>query len=269
MKSAIKKLIPHSLARRVREIWQQIHALFYYGDKYYCPFCENNFRKLLPGGHDLPVIKEKQIIGAGLRNNCVCPRCHSTDRDRLIHLYLTNFTSILSETNSLLHVAPSGSLESLLKTIPNLKYDAGIKYHEGFYFSKDIPIIDIRELKYKDQNFDIIICNHVLEHIKEDLKAMKELYRVMKPGGWGLLQVPISNIIDKTYEDFTLTKNEDREREFGQFDHVRIYGSDYVDRLIKAGFKVEIVNPSADWGLKDLDKYAINKNELLYIVHKN
>lgn len=268
MKSVIKKYIPYSIGKKLRGLWQIFQSFFYYGHRYTCPFCKSNFRKLLPGGADLPVINEKQIVGAGRRDNCICPRCYSTDRDRLIYLYLVNFTKIFDEKNNMLHVAPSGSLKALLKSIPTLKYREGIKYHEGFYYSKDISIIDIRELDYGDNTYDVIFCNHVLEHIPEDMKAMKELYRVLKPNGWAILQVPISKLLKKTYEDLSITSEKEREKHFGQFDHVRIYGADYTERLKAAGFEVEDISPSRDWKIDKLEKYAINKDETLYIVHK-
>ncbi len=94
MKSLIKKLIPFNLAKRLRGIWQRVMGLYYYGNKYECPFCGNTFRKLLDGGFDLSVIKEKEIIGAGRRSNNICPRCYSTDRDRLIYTYLKKSSPI-------------------------------------------------------------------------------------------------------------------------------------------------------------------------------
>jgi len=268
MKSAIKKYIPYALGTKLRGSWQIAQSIFYIGNKYYCPFCKSKLRKLLPGGFDLPIINEKRIIGAGRRDNCICPRCYSTDRDRLIYLYLTHFTNISTEHNRMLHVAPSGSLKALLSTIPNLEYQEGIKHHEGFYYSKDISIIDIRKLDIEDNTFNIIFCNHVLEHIQEDLQAMKELYRVLKPGGWALLQVPISRVLKETYEDFSITSEKEREEHFGQFDHVRIYGSDYPKRLEKAGFTVELINLNIGWEIADIEKYAINTEETLYIAHK-
>ena len=269
MKSAIKKYIPYSIGKRLRGLWQIFQSYFYYGKTYQCPFCKSNLRKLLPGGYNLPVIKEKQIIGAGRRNNCICPRCYSTDRDRLIYLYLTNFTRIFTDKNKMLHVAPSGSLKALLQKITTLDYQEGIKYHEGFYYSKDISIIDIRKLDFEDNSYDIIFCNHVLEHVPEDHLAMTELYRILKPGGWAILQVPISKVLDKTYEDPTITGKKEREKHFGQFDHVRIYGSDYPKRLEVAGFKVEEILPVKDWEIDGIEKYAINQEETLYIAHKN
>ncbi len=221
MKSALKKYIPYSVGKKLRGFWQITQSYYFYGSNYQCPFCKSNFRRLLAGGYDLPVIKEKQIIGAGRRANCICPRCYSTDRDRLIYLYLKHHTSFFTDHKKLLHIAPSGSLKALIRTLPGIEYKDGIKYHEGFYYSKDISIIDIRKIDLPDNSFDIIFCNHVLEHIEEDIQAMKELFRVLKPGGWAILQVPVSRVLTETYEDFSITDPQEREKYFGQFDHVR------------------------------------------------
>ncbi len=144
-----------------------------------------------------------------------------------------------------------------------------MKYHEGFYYSKDISLIDITKLSFEDNSFDVIFCNHVLEHILDDRKAMGELYRVLKPGGWSILQVPISNLLDETYENSTITDPKEREAHFGQFDHVRIYGKDYVKRLSDIGFKVKEVSPLTEWEDNNIEKYAINKNEVLFVAFKD
>jgi predicted SAM-dependent methyltransferase len=151
----------------------------------------------------------------------------------------------------------------------NLDYQEGVKYHDGFYYSKDIAIIDITKLTFEDNTYDVILCNHVLEHIIDDHLAMSELYRILKPGGWAILQVPISMALEETYENAKITEVKDREEHFGQFDHVRIYGKDYTSKLEKAGFKVEAISPYSQWNESAmLNKYAVNKNETLFIAHK-
>lgn len=269
MKSQIKKLIPYKIGQKLRGIWQKSQSLYYKGETYHCPFCKNSFRKMLNGGSDLAVIKEKNIVGAGLRSNCVCPRCYSTDRDRLIYLYLMKHSPIFKDKLSLLHIAPSGSLKAMLKSLPNIKYNSGVKYHEGFYYSKDIMLFDITDLSYDDNLFDVIFCNHVLEHIIDDTQAMKELYRVLKPGGWAILQVPISTTLEKTYEDPSITLPSEREIHFGQFDHVRIYGQDYADKLSEVGFRVNKFNSKERFKDDDINRYAINKDEILYVAYKD
>lgn len=269
MKTALKKLIPFTIGQKLRGLWQRIQSIFLYGSKFYCPFCKNSFRKLLQGGSDLPVLKENQIIGAGLRKNCVCPRCYSTDRDRLLYLYLNQKTNILKEKIRLLHIAPSGSLKALLASNKNIDYHTGIKHHDGFYYSKETQILDITNIHYNNDDFDVIICNHVLEHVIDDRKAMSELFRVLKPGGWAILQVPISKTLKKTFEDNSIVDPKEREKYFGQFDHVRIYGQDYPDRLAEIGFNIEIIDIfSEKFDGIEIEKLSLNPEEMIYIEHK-
>src|SRR4249920_3892182 len=108
--------------------------------------------------------------------------------------------------------------------------------------------MDISKIPYKANCFDVIICNHVLEHIPNDRQAMSDLYRVLKPGGWAILQVPISLSLDRTYEDPTAVTREEREKKFGQHDHVRIYAKDYKDRLENVGFTVEVYSFRKEFG---------------------
>jgi len=270
MKDKIKRLIPFFLAKKLRGGWQKILGSYYKGNELLCPFCKHYFRKMLPGGFKLPIVEEKQIIGSGYRKNCVCPRCFSTDRDRLIYLYITKETDIFEKKIKLLHIAPESSLKYILRNSKNIDYHTGVKYYEGFYYSPDTSILDIENITYPDNEFDVIICNHVLEHVDNDKIAMAELYRVLKPGGWAILQVPISNSLEKTYENPEITDPEGREKHFGQFDHVRLYAKDYKDRLSEAGFKVKIFSPINDkWDFDQIiKKHAINPDENLYIAMK-
>lgn len=268
MKFSLKKFIPFWLAKKLRGFYQKASAVILRGDTYYCPYCGYSFRKFRPGGIDLPVIYEMQIIGAGYRLNDVCPRCHSLDRDRLIYLFLSQKTNIFSLPQKVFHVAPESCIRAMLSQLPNISYEAGMKYHEGFYYDRSTNTLDITDLQFEDEEFDIIICNHVLEHVEDDLKAIGELYRVLKPGGWAILQVPISKILDKTLEDPAVKTPEQREKVFGQYDHVRIYGQDYQSRLERKGFIVKRQNPYRDNWTTDLDKYAINPEEDLYIAYK-
>ncbi len=270
MNNTLKKLLPEEVSRFAKTIVLNFQKYYFAGDSYYCPICESSFRKMLTGGFDLEVIKEKQIIGAGLRPNTVCPYCQSTDRDRLIFLYFKNKLDIFNQKLKILHIAPEPALYKFLKKQKNLLYYTGTKYSEGIYFHQNIDSVDLLQIPYKDEEFDLVICNHVLEHIVDDAKAMSEIFRVIYKGGSAILQVPISNIIDSTYEDETITISSEREKHFGQFDHVRIYGKDYVNRLENAGFRVETYNAFKDNSNHEkLNKLSLNKNENLFIAHKD
>jgi len=128
--------------------------------------------------------------------------------------------------------------------------------------------MDITAIQYKDDWFDVIICNHVLEHIPNDRQAMSEIYRVLKPGGWSILQVPISLSLEATYEDPAIRTPEERERFFGQNDHVRIYAADYKRRLESAGFVVEVCNSRNTLSASEIRKYALLKDENIYLCSK-
>lgn len=142
------------------------------------------------------------------------------------------------------------------------------------YTSADLfsPIVDVKadilDLPFEDNTYDVIICNHVLEHIVDDRKAMSELYRVMKSGGWGIVQVPMKNSLEKTYEDFTITDPKERQKHFGQYDHVRWYGMDYFDRLKSVGFETEINFYSQKFSEAEIKRFGLNKNEILPVVRK-
>ena len=269
-KDKLKKVVPYSVGVKLRGAWQKTLRIIYMGNRYYCPFCQNSFRNFLKGGYPSPIAEEKKIIGSGRRNNMLCPRCYSTDRDRLIYLYLKEKTNLFVENAEILHIAPEGSLKHFLSKLPNIGYTTGDKFEEGYkgyYYDRDVQQLDVTNLPYEDNSFDLVICNHVLEHVKDDIKAMTEIRRVLKENGRAVLQVPISLLLTKTDEEKVDTA-EEREKRFGQFDHVRLYALDYQFRLEKAGFKVEIHNPERDgWG-SEISKLALNPLEDVYVGRK-
>lgn len=231
-----------------RERYQIARSIFYLGNKYVCPCCSWNFRKFLTHG----------VIP---RSNALCPRCRALERHRLLWLYFKDQTNIFHDNLRVLHFAPERVFEKKLKRMRNLDYITA-----DLDPRRAMIQMDITNIPYEDNSFGVILCSHVLEHIPDDRKAMRELYRVLKPGGWAILQVPI--IRDKTFEDFSITKPEDRERVFGQWDHVRAYGKDYKDRLEKAGFKVRVDDYVKRLGADKIKKYALKENEDIYYCEK-
>jgi len=237
MYTRLRTLIPLILKLAIMRVYFAVmrysYLFCYRGKRYVCPFCLHSFRKFLPFGLKHQVFQEKRTIGASYRSNAVCPYCHSIDRERLVYLFIVE-NQLLSKNIRLLHIAPEINLQKFMKK-------QKIKY-----FSADLnnPFVDIRmditNINCPSEYFDAIICNHVLEHIVDDKRAMQELYRVLRLGGWGILQVPHSPILQKTSENFSIVTKEEREKYFGQSDHVRIYGNDYVNRLKSVGFTVEI-----------------------------
>ncbi len=269
MKDLIINFLPEQISRLIKKIYLIMRRWYYIGDEYKCPICNNSFRRMLPGGFDLEVVKKFNIIGSGRRENNICPYCQSTDRDRLVYVYLKQETRIFQKKVKVLHVGPELSLYRVLKKSKNILYVTGTKYYEGIYYPKNIGFVDLLELPYGEGEFDMVICNHILEHIDDDSKAISEIYRVTTTGGSAILQVPISNELEATYEDTSVKSKKLREEHFGQFDHVRIYGRDYGSKLESAGFKVQTYHPSYDNNEEELNKFALNKNEKLFIAHKN
>lgn len=268
MKDLLISILPEQFSRSIKRLYLAFRRLYYIGDNYECPICANSFRSMIPGGFDLQVIKEKNIIGAGLRKNNVCPYCLSTDRDRLVFQYLEKETDVFKDKVKILHISPEPALYRNLKKRKNILYVTGTKYSEGIYYHKDIDSVDLLELPFSDGEFDLVICNHVLEHIVDDKKAMSEIYRVVNTGGSAILQVPISNQLEFSYEDNSIVEEKQREKHFGQFDHVRIYGRDYSSRLENAGFLVQKYFP-IDESNDNKNRFALNKEEKLFIAHKN
>ena len=257
MISKIKKMIPESLHVRFK-------LLLHKGDRYICPFCGYSAKDLFPYGYDSAVLEEKQVIGGSLRK-AGCYKCGSSDRERLIYIYLKErmhlFTS--DKQKKILHIAPESNLSAVMLNIAFDEYVCGDLFTEGYNYPKHVKNINILDIPYSDNYFDLLICNHVLEHIPDDLRAMRELNRVLKEGGKAILQVPISKILSTTFEDFSVTTPKQREAVFGQFDHVRIYGQDYTERLEISGFKVKRINISDSF-----KKYGLNKEEDIFECEK-
>ena len=144
-----------------------------------------------------------------------------------------------------------------------------IEYVTADFKGENVTIrMDITNIPLDNNYFDVIICNHVLEHIEDDKKALMELYRILKPGGIAILQVPISFIMKQTFEDPTITTPEQREKEFGQHDHVRIYGMDYPEKIQSVGFDVETYSFREDKGVKRAKKFGVLEDEKLFIGKK-
>ncbi len=246
----IVKHIPRTTLIRFSHLFSILIYPFYVGKKHYCPICKHSFRKFLPYGNK----------GAA---NRLCPNCLSLERHRLLWLYLKNKTAFFTEKYKVLHIAPEQPFIKRFKKLPALSYITA----DLLSPLADVKM-DIRNIPFENETFDVVICNHVLEHIDDDLKAMTEIFRVLRKNGFAIVQVPLDSKLSKTYEDFSITSPEEREKIFGQYDHLRIYGLDYPQRLEKAGFKVEINHYIETFADEEINYYRLDKNELLYIAHK-
>ncbi len=254
MASLFKKIInifPRGWLIRMSLIARPVLVYIYKGNHFTDPIDGRSYRKFLPYGY------EKQ------RQNVLSPGTLSLERHRLMWLYLQNETDFFTEKLKVLHFAPEQSFYKRFRKMKNLDYTT---------CDLNSPIADVKadiqNLPFEDNSFDVIFCNHVLEHVEDDKKALSELYRVMKAGGWGIFQVPVRYQLEKTFEDPTITDKKERIEKFGQYDHVRVYGTDYYSTLESIGFKVEKVNLSLKLSDEEIRKYALEKNEILPVVGK-
>jgi SAM-dependent methyltransferase len=215
-----------------RSLRNGIDTLPYISNRRYCPVCctsSSHFRK----------------FGRTSRKDAKCIHCKSLERHRFLWLYLQKKTNLFNSSSPrVLHIAPKSCF------LPNLQNSLGEGYLTADLADPNVMVkMDITDIQYPDNTFDVILCNHVLEHIPDDRRAMRELYRVLKSTGWAILLVPIT--CDITYEDPEIVTPEDRLKAFGQEDHVRRYGPDYLDRLREAGFNIKTTKISDFVNVKD------------------
>jgi SAM-dependent methyltransferase len=255
MKKVYKFLLntlPRPLLIRLSYPFKKVAPLLYKGDNVTCPVCGRSFRKFLSYGSDM-----------AHRENVLCPYDLTLERHRLMWLYLKQETNFFRKKLSLLHIAPEQCFHPLFKKQKNLDYLTGdlVSPIADLHF-------DLHDIPLEGNRFDVVFCNHVLEHVEDAHRCMEELYRVMKPGGWGIFQVPQDFSRAVTYEDDSITSPEEREKHFWQKDHVRLFGRDYPDWLSKAGFHVDEYKPLDHFSPEQVERYRLMKNEVLYIARK-
>lgn len=253
-----------NIKKRLRSIRTMYRVFMYKGNKYECPFCGFKSERLLQIGLHHQAIIDNKIIGAGVRYGG-CVKCDSMDRDRLLYAYFKFELKVFKNNKefSILHLAPELMISKEFLKYRYKEYICTDKFMPGYVYPKYTVDMDIMNITFSDNSFDLVICNHVLEHIPDDLGAMKELYRVLKPEGTAVLQVPISSSLKTTYENPNVKTDEERILHYGQYDHVRIYGGDYVDRLESVGFKVDRVNISDKY-----KKFGVIQEEDLFVCTK-
>jgi SAM-dependent methyltransferase len=178
-------------------------------------------------------------------------------------LYMRDETDLNKAQLRIMHSAPEPQIQRHLAGFNNLKYTS---------VDIDSPLadtrVDLTALPMADDSFDVLICNHVLEHIPDDRKAMSELHRVLRPGGWSIISVPIDVKRESTYEDASVVTEEDRLREFGQADHVRIYGRDFSTRLKDSGFDVEELRFIDRFSSEEVQRYGLSHEDVIYRCSK-
>lgn len=247
----ILNLIPRPLLIRLSYWVRPLIALSLKGNRFTDPIDGKSFRTFLPYGYESP------------RENVLSPSTLSLERHRLLWLYLKKETEFFSKPLKVLHFAPEQAFYKRFKKLENIEYTTT---------DLNSPLADVKadicNLPFPDNAFDVILCNHVLEHIPNDTKAMQELYRVMKPGGWGIFQIPQDLKRETTFEDDSITDKKERARIFGQYDHVRIYGRDYFDKLRSIGFTVEEVDYTQILPPDAVQKYRLAQGEIIPLVKK-
>tara|TARA_R110002020_G_scaffold293535_5_gene509149 strand:+ start:67438 stop:68205 length:768 start_codon:yes stop_codon:yes gene_type:complete len=254
IKSLFKKslnTIPRPLLIRLSYLVKPFLAALLKGDRYVDPIDSKGFSKFLPYGYGTP------------RENVLSPSTLSLERHRLLWLYLKNETDFFTKKRKVLHFAPEQAFYKRFRKLKNLDYTTT---------DLNSPLADIKadicDLPFEDDAYDFIFCNHVLEHIPDDTKAMQELYRVLKPDGIAILQIPQDLKRENTFEDDSITDPKERAKIFGQYDHVRVYGRDYFEKLRKIGFKVQEIDLTAQISAQEVDKYRLAQGEILPVCSK-
>jgi SAM-dependent methyltransferase len=231
------------------KIKAMIKYLYYWGWQRYCPICQRPARKF-------------GVAGYIARQDASCLHCNSLERHRLVWLYFQQKTDLFNgQSKKMLHVAPEAVFEKLLKARLGSAYLTA-----DLDPTRAMIQMDVTNIQFPAESFDVIYCSHVLEHVPDDRQAMREFFRVLKSDGWAILLVPITAEI--TFEDPSITDPNDRLKFFGQEDHVRCYGFDYPERLSEAGFQVEIISPADFLTENEIKRMGITEaaGEIYYCV---
>lgn len=243
--------IPRPLLIRISYWIQPVLVLWLKGNRFTDPIDGRSFSKFLPYGYGQQ------------RENVLSPSTLSLERHRLLWLYLMQETDFFNKPLKVLHFAPEQAFYKRFRKQKNLDYTTT---------DLNSPLADIKadicDLPFEDESFDFILCNHVLEHIAQDTKAMQELFRILKPGGTAILQIPQDLDREKTFEDNSITDPSERARIFGQYDHVRVYGRDYFQKLRSIGFQVEQVDYTASLPDKAIHQYRLAPGEIIPVCYK-
>lgn len=239
----IKRIIRRILPRRV---YRRLKATVY---RRFCPLCDQGCRYFTP-------------FGDPVREEARCPHCQSLERHRLVWLFFDRMTNLFDgHPRRMLHMAPEQWLGWLLMSTKSIDYVSG-----DLTPGRAMVEMDLTQIPFPAESFDVVYASHVLEHVPDDRQAMREIVRILKPGGWAVLQVPI--VGETTDEDLTVTDPEERRLRFGQFDHVRAYGRDYRDRLAAAGFHVDVIPYAQSFSPHMIFKFGLDAKECIYFCRK-
>ena len=239
-------IFPRTWLQHLANLLLPFLDFYYRGDRFTDPINGKSYRSFLPYGY------------VKIRPNALSPGTLSLERHRLIWLYLQRETSFFSLDAAVLHMAPEKALMTRLSKLKYLTYTT---------CDLESPLAEVKadicDLPFPDASFDWILCNHVLEHIPNDTKAMQELYRVLKPGGKALLQVPLNTALEETFEDDSIVDKAARTKVFGQYDHVRVYGKDYFEKLRQTGFEVNEIQYGKSLTEAERVRFSVTKDEYI------
>ncbi len=245
--------LPRPLLIRLSYIFRIFAPALYRGNAVSCPVCEKSFSKFLSYGSEV-----------AHRDNVLCPYDLTLERHRLMWLYLKNHSNFFTQANlAVLHMAPEQCFIDRFKAQQNLNY-----------LTADIvsPIadmhFDLHQIPLENDRFDVVFCNHVMEHVQDPNQCMSELFRVLKPGGWAIMQVPQDFTRETTYEDPSIVSEADREKHYWQKDHVRLFGKDYPSYLERVGFQTTAFDLNAHYTQEEIARFRLMKEEVLYIFKK-
>jgi SAM-dependent methyltransferase len=223
---------------------RRLARLRYRGNEVECPCCGQRFGSFAPDWN---------------RAAAICPGCGAHERHRALALYLRERTELGTKPARLLHFAPEHALDQVLSSMPHLERVTA-DLEPG---AADLQI-DITHIALADSSFDAILCSHVLEHVDDDRRAMSELHRVLRPGGWALILVPLDLNREATLEDPTVTTPEQRVAAYWQADHVRLYALDIADRLREAGFDVRTERLSHDLPAEVVRRHGLVRSDVIF-----
>jgi len=243
--------IPRPILIRASYLIRPFLKIYLKGNRYTDPIDGSGFKRFLPYGYETQ------------RENVLSPSTLSLERHRLLWIYLKQHTDFFTKPRKVLHFAPEQAFYKRFRKLSHLDYTTT---------DLNSPLADVKadicNLPFEEASFDFILCNHVLEHIPEDLKAMQELYRILRPGGMAILQIPQDLSREITFQDDSIVDPAKRAQIFGQYDHVRIYGRDYFAKLRSVGFKVEEIDLSAEMDPALVDQYRLAQGEILPVCYK-
>lgn len=249
--SLVIRKVPRKYLQILSPVALRFLAFANRGNEVECNVCSKTYKKFLPYG---------RIVS---RENALCPKCLSLERHRLMQFYLKEKTNFYTADLKVLHIAPEHCFIKRFTALKNITY-----------VTADIesPLamvkMDIHQIPFEANSYDVAFCNHVMEHVKDDIQAMSEIYRVLKPGGWAIIQSPMWPGLATTFEDPKITDPKEREKIFGQNDHVRNYGTDYGRRLEKAGFTVIEDKFVMEMPKDKVKRFALPGEEIVYFCKK-